>query len=111
MAKKTAKPAAKATKPAAKPMTKAAMIDAIAKETGFTKVCIEEAYNAILALTAKETKKAGAFTLPGLGKFAVVQRKARMGRNPATKEPMKIPAKKAVKFTVSKLVKDKILGK
>ena len=65
MAKKTAKPAAKATKPAAKPMTKAAMIDAIAKETGFTKVCIEEAYNAILALTAKETKKALAdFTIP-----------------------------------------------
>ena len=94
-----------------KPMTKAEMIDALAKDTGFTKVCIEDTYNAILALTAKETKKAGAFTLPGLGKFAVVQRKARKGRNPATGEEMKIPAKKAVKFTVSKVVKDKILTK
>jgi DNA-binding protein HU-beta len=100
-----------AKKTTAKPMTKAAMIDALAKDTGFTKVTIEEVYGAILALTAKETKKVGAFTLPGLGKFAVVQRKARMGRNPATKEAMKIPAKKAVKFTVSKLVKDKVLGK
>lgn len=94
-----------------KPLTKAEIIDALAKDTGFTKVAVEQVYNAILGLTAKETKKAGAFTLPGLGKFAVVQRKARKGRNPHTGEEMKIPAKKAVKFTVSKLVKDKILAK
>lgn len=93
-----------------KPMTKSEMIDALAKTTGFTKVTIEETYAAILTLVAKETKK-GAFTLPGLGKFSVVQRKARIGRNPVTKETIKIPAKKAVKFTVSKLVKDKVLGK
>ncbi len=93
-----------------KPMTKAEMIDALAKTTGYTKVAIEETYAALLALVAKETKKAG-FTLPGLGKFAVVQRKARMGRNPATGEAMKIAAKKTVKFSVSKLIKDKVLGK
>lgn len=93
-----------------KPMTKAEMIDALSAATGYTKAAIEETYSAILALVAKETKK-GAFTLPGLGKFSVVQRKARMGRNPATGEAMKIAAKKAVKFTVSKLIKDKVLGK
>ncbi len=93
-----------------KPMTKAEMIDALSAATGYTKVAVEETYAAILALVAKETKK-GAFTLPGLGKFSVVQRKARMGRNPATGEAMKIAAKKAVKFTVSKLIKDKVLGK
>jgi DNA-binding protein HU-beta len=94
-----------------KPITKAEMITAVSDETGFTKVCVEEVYNALIALTAKETKKAGAFTLPGLGKFSIVQRKARKGRNPSTGEEMKIPAKKTVKFTVSKLVKDKILAK
>ena len=94
-----------------KPMTKAEMIARLADETGFTKVCVEETYNAILALVAKETKKAGAFSLHGLGKFAVVKRKARMGRNPATKEPMKIPAKNAVKFTISKMIKDQVLAK
>jgi DNA-binding protein HU-beta len=110
MAKKT-KPAAKpAAKPAVKAMTKAEMITAISETTGFTKVCVEEVYNAVIALTAVETKKAGAFTLPGLGKFVVVQRQARKGRNPATGEEMEIPAKPAVKFTVSKLVKDKILA-
>ncbi len=93
-----------------KPMTKSEMIDAIAKATGATKVAIEEIYAALLTVVAKETKK-GAFTLPGLGKFAVVQRKARMGRNPATGETMKIAAKKTVKFTVSKLIKDKVLAK
>lgn len=95
----------------AKPMTKSEMIDAIAKTTGFTKASIEETYAAVLKIVATETKKKGVFTLPNLGKFSVVSRKARMGRNPATGEPMKIPAKKAVKFTVSKLVKDSILGK
>lgn len=93
-----------------KPMTKSEMIDALAKTTGFTKVTIEETYSAILALVAKETKK-GVFTLPGLGKFSVVQRKARTGRNPTNGATIKIPAKKAVKFTVSKLIKDKVLGK
>ncbi|MEG1932987.1 MAG: HU family DNA-binding protein [Kiritimatiellia bacterium] len=91
-----------------KPMTKAEMIEALAKTTGTTKVAADEMYTALIALTAKETKK-GPFTLPGLGKFTVVQRKARMGRNPATGKAMKIAAKKAVKFTVSKLIKDKIL--
>lgn len=108
MAKKAAK-ATKTTKPAkkvVKPMTKAEMVDALAKTTGFTKVCIDEIYKAIVALVAKETKKTGVCTLPDLGKFAVVERKARMGRNPATGDAMEIPAKTTVKFTVSKKVKD-----
>ena len=92
-----------------KPMTKAEMINALSAATDYTKASIEETYAALLDLIAQETKK-GAFTLPGLGKFTVVQRKARMGRNPATGEQMKIAAKKTVKFTVSKLIKDKVLG-
>ncbi len=50
------------------------------------------------------------FTLPGLGKLVLVNRKARMGRNPATGATIKIPAKKVVKFRVAKAAKDAILG-
>jgi DNA-binding protein HU-beta len=51
------------------------------------------------------------FTLPGLGKLVLVNRKARIGRNPATGEQINIPAKKVVKFRVAKAAKDAILGK
>ena len=62
-----------------------------------------------IAQTAyKEAKNS--FTLPGLGKLVLVQRKARMGRNPATGETIKIKAKKVVKFRVAKAAKDAILG-
>ena len=50
------------------------------------------------------------FTLPGIGKLVLVNRKARMGRNPKTGETIKIPAKKVVKFRVAKAAKDAILG-
>ena len=56
----------------------------------------------------KEAKNT--FTLPGIGKLVLVQRKARMGRNPATGEAIKIKAKKVVKFRVAKAAKDAILG-
>ncbi|MDQ2979386.1 MAG: HU family DNA-binding protein, partial [Acidobacteriota bacterium] len=50
------------------------------------------------------------FTIPGVGKLVLVNRKARLGRNPATGEEIKIPAKRVVKFRVSKKAKDAILG-
>ena len=59
-------------------------------------------------LAYKEAKNG--FTLPGLGKLVLVNRKARMGRNPQTGEPIKIPAKRVVKFRVAKACKDSILG-
>ena len=59
-------------------------------------------------LAYKEAKNS--FTLPGIGKLVLVNRKARMGRNPATGEQIKIPAKKVVKFRVAKAAKDAILG-
>ena len=62
-----------------------------------------------LASTAiGEVKKNGVFVLPGIGRLVRVDRKARMGRNPATGEAIKIPAKKVVKFRVAKAVKDTI---
>ncbi len=50
------------------------------------------------------------FTLPGIGKLVLVDRKARIGRNPATGEQIQIPAKKVVKFRVAKAAKEAILG-
>ncbi len=65
-----------------------------------------------LAETAvKETKKNGVFVLPGLGRLKKVQRKARMGRNPQTGEPIKIAAKTTAKFYLAKSVKDSIAPK
>ena len=63
-----------------------------------------------LADTAiKETKKNGVFVIPGIGRLVRVERKARMGRNPATGAAIKIAAKKVVKFRVAKAAKDAIV--
>ena len=51
------------------------------------------------------------FTIPGIGKLVLVNRKARMGRNPQTGEAIKIPAKRVVKFRVAKACKVAVLGK
>jgi DNA-binding protein HU-beta len=61
------------------------------------------------AVAVRETKKSGVFVVPGVGRLVRVDRKARMGRNPATGEPIKIPAKKVVKFRVAKACKDSIV--
>ena len=61
------------------------------------------------ALAISEVKKNGVFVVPGLGRLVRVDRKARMGRNPATGEAIKIPAKKVVKFRVAKAAKDAIV--
>jgi len=60
-------------------------------------------------IAIKETKRTGVFVVPGLGRLVRVDRKARMGRNPATGEPIKIPAKKVVKFRLAKSAKDSIV--
>ena len=60
-------------------------------------------------LAIAEVKKNGVFVLPGIGRLVRVDRKARTGRNPATGETIKIPAKKVVKFRVAKAAKDAIV--
>jgi len=61
------------------------------------------------SMAVSEVKKNGVFVMPGLGRLVRVERKARMGRNPATGESIKIPAKKVVKFRVAKAAKDAIV--
>jgi DNA-binding protein HU-beta len=65
--------------------------------------------DAMTELAYKEVKKSGEFTIPGIGKLVKVNRKARMGRNPATGAEIKIPAKTVVKFRVAKAAKDAVL--
>jgi DNA-binding protein HU-beta len=93
---------------AAKSMTKSQIADALAQSTGVTKKVAVQFLDELAALAYKQAKNA--FTLPGLGKLVLVQRKARIGRNPATGATIKIPAKKVVKFRVAKACKDAVLG-
>ncbi|MBI3753457.1 MAG: HU family DNA-binding protein [Deltaproteobacteria bacterium] len=93
----------------AKAMTKSAIINHLAGKLELPKKKIVETLEAITELAYKEAKNA--FTVPGLGKLVLVNRKARMGRNPATGEVIKIPAKRVLKFRIGKACKDAVLGK
>jgi DNA-binding protein HU-beta len=94
-----------------KPMTKAQVVTHIAQKCDIPKKSAVAALEGLMALAVSEAKKVGSFVFPGLGKLVLVQRKARMGRNPATGEPIKIPAKKVVKMRIAKACKDAILPK
>jgi DNA-binding protein HU-beta len=92
-------------------MTKTQLVRHVAEKVG-TNNKTAAAFLETLAETAvKETKKNGMFVLPGLGRLKKVQRKARMGRNPQTGEPIKIAAKTTAKFYLAKAVKDSIAPK
>ncbi len=92
----------------AKSMSKSQVVDHFAKKFDLTKKNVGEIFDELAKLAYKEAKNE--FVIPGLGKLKLVQRKARMGRNPATGETIQIPAKKVVKFRVAKAAKDAILG-
>ncbi len=66
-------------------------------------------FDELAVLAEKELKRAGEFVLPGMVKLVVQKRKARMGRNPATGEAIKIPAKTVVKAKIVKQLKDTVL--
>ncbi|MCK5009888.1 MAG: HU family DNA-binding protein [Deltaproteobacteria bacterium] len=93
----------------AKPITKAQLVTELAEKLGITKNDVNSYIDALTSIAYRETKKKGSFTLPGVGKLVLVKRKARMGRNPATGETIKIKAKTVVKFRVAKACKDTII--
>ena len=68
-----------------------------------------EFFDELAMLSEKELKRSGEFVLPGMVKLVVQKRKARTGRNPATGEPIKIPAKTVVKARIAKQLKDAVL--
>jgi len=91
----------------AKSMTKSQIIAHLAAKTKTTKKVSAQFLDELVKLSYKEAKKE--FVLPGLGKLKVAQRQQRMGRNPATGESIVIPARKVLKFRISKVAKDAIL--
>jgi DNA-binding protein HU-beta len=92
---------------AKKPMSKSEILATLAEKTGLTKKQIGEVLTAQAELAYKEAKQG--FTIPGIGKMILDNRKARTGRNPATGEAIKIPAKKVLKFRVAKAAKDAVI--
>ncbi len=93
----------------AKPLTKSQIVAALSEKLSITKKDVTAFLDTLNDIACKETKKNGSFTLPGIGKLVKAHRKARMGRNPATGEEIKIKAKTVVKFRVAKACKDAIV--
>ena len=92
----------------AKGMTKSQIVAGVAEAAEISKKQAAAAVAALVCLAYKGAKNG--FMVPGLGKLVLVNRKARMGRNPATGEAIKIPAKRVVKFRVAKACKEAVLG-
>ncbi len=90
-------------------MTQTQLIKELAAATETSNKIAKTFLETFASVAVRETKKNGVFVLPGVGRLVRVERKARMGRNPATGAAIKIPAKKVVKFRVAKAVKDAIV--
>ena len=90
-------------------MTKAELVEKMAKDAGISKVAAQTALNSFMDCVTKSLKKKdGKVTLVGFGTFSKVRRKARKGRNPQTGEPIKIKASNVVKFKPGKKLRDSI---
>jgi DNA-binding protein HU-beta len=89
-------------------MTQSQVVKHLAGVNGVSNKAAKAHLQSVVELAVAQAKKNGIFVLPGLGRLKKVQRKARMGRNPATGEPIKIAAKTTAKFYLAKAVKDAI---
>lgn len=90
-------------------MTKAELIEKMAKDSGVSKAAAAKALDSFTTNVTKALKKKdGKVTLVGFGTFSKTRRKARKGRNPQTGEPIKIKARNSVKFKAGKRLKDAI---
>jgi DNA-binding protein HU-beta len=92
-------------------MTKTALVRSMAEKLQVNNKQAAAFLEHLAETAVKETKKNGVFVIPGLGRLVKAERKARMGRNPQTGEPIKIKAKTVVKFRVAKAAKDAIAPK
>jgi DNA-binding protein HU-beta len=90
-------------------MTQTQLVKELAASAGVANKVAKTILEELAKIAVRETKKNGLFVIPGIGRLVRVERKARMGRNPATGEAIKIPAKKVVKFRVAKACKDAIV--
>jgi DNA-binding protein HU-beta len=87
-------------------MTQAQFFQAVAEGSQLSKVQVRAVFQAVEDVVTKRLKAEGKIPLGGLGAVKLVDRKARMGRNPATGEAIKIPARTAIKLTPAKALKD-----
>lgn len=90
-------------------ISKSETLNRLAEKTGMAKKQVATVLDELAMLSYKEARNG--FTFPGVGKLVVVDRKARMGRNPATGEAIQIPAKRVLKFRIAKQAKDAVLAK
>ncbi len=93
----------------AKVLTKGQVVSHFAKKFEISKKAVASMIEEFAALAISETKKKGAFVLPGIGKSILVKRKARVGRNPQTGAQIKIPAKTVVRIRPAKAFKEAIV--
>lgn len=91
-------------------MTKAQLVARLAEGGGVARKQAEEFLDTLIDTVVKTVKKGESVKIPGLGIFRLRKMKARMGRNPQTGEPIKIPARKKVGFSVAKTFKETVLG-
>ena len=92
-----------------KVLTKGQIVTHFAEKFDMSKKAAASMIDEYAALAIAETKKKGAFVLPGIGKSVLAKRKARTGRNPATGQEIKIPAKTVVKIRPAKTFKEAIV--
>jgi DNA-binding protein HU-beta len=100
-----------ATKEGRKRMSQSEVVNHFAEKTGLKRAQVKEMFEEMSRLAANEVKENGEFVLPGFGKLVLSERKAREGRNPQTGETIQIPAKTALKFRLSKGMKDSVVPK
>jgi len=93
----------------ARRMGKSELFAHFAERFEVKRVMAREFFDELTMLSEKELKRSGEFVLPDMVKLVVQKRKARLGRNPATGEPIKIPAKTVVKARIAKKLKDAVL--
>ncbi|MDP9252991.1 MAG: HU family DNA-binding protein [Chloroflexota bacterium] len=90
-------------------ISKSETLNRLSEKTQLTKKQVGLVLEELAALAYKEARNG--FTFPGVGKLVIVDRKARIGRNPATGETIQIPAKRVLKFRIAKQAKDSTLAK
>jgi DNA-binding protein HU-beta len=95
---------------AGKKMSKTQLTAELAEATGTNKKTASSFLESLSSIGYREAKKNGEFVIPGFGKLVKKQTKARMGRNPATGEEIKIAAKTVLRFRVAKAAKDAVMG-
>ena len=89
-------------------MNKAELVEEVANQTGLAKKTSREAVDAIISAITDCLAREEKVTLVGFGTFQVMERKARRGVNPQTRETMQIPAKKVPKFVAGKSLREKV---